>query len=183
MAMHRSDPLPILLKHMLKESDNLYANSILKTLGAYYYKRPGTWQTGTQAMMAILTKYNQVDFTSAVLVDGAGLSRLNVITAAQMLQVLTTVHQKPVIFAALMEALPIAGVDGTLKRRLTEAAYRNNVHAKTGTMSEVSTLSGYLQNRSHQTIAFTILINDINPHPGRYRKIEDTICKILILSK
>ncbi|NNM58371.1 MAG: D-alanyl-D-alanine carboxypeptidase/D-alanyl-D-alanine-endopeptidase [Legionellales bacterium] len=183
MASHQSDPLPVLLKHMLKESDNLYANSIVKTVGAYYSKRQGTWQTGTSAVMSILTKYNQVDFTSANLVDGAGLSRLNVITPAQMLQVLTTVYQKPAIFAALMQALPIAGVDGTLKSRLTDAAYRNNVHAKTGTMSDVSSLSGYLQNRSKQTIAFAIMINDNSPHPAKYRKIEDTICKILILSK
>ncbi len=182
LALHQSDPLPMLVKHMLKESDNLYANSLLKTLGARYFKTQGTWVNGTNAVVSILSQDNGVNFASAMLVDGAGLSRENVITPIQMMQVLSTVYQNPEIANAFIPGLPTGGVDGTLEGRFTEGAYRTRVYAKTGTMSDVSSLSGYVKNYKNQTVAFSILINGQDSHLGKYRNIEDTICKILILS-
>lgn len=182
LASHLSAPLPMLIKHMLKESDNLYANSIVKTLGARYFKAQGTWNNGTNAVMSILSQDNGVNFSSAMLVDGAGLSRENVITPDQMIQVLATVYQNTEIANAFISGLPIGGVDGTLEGRLTEGAYRARVYAKTGTMSDVSSLSGYVRNDKNQVVAFSILINGRDSHLGTYRNVEDTICKILILS-
>lgn len=181
LALHLSDPLSLLIKHMLKESDNLYANAILKTLGARYFKAVGSWQNGTEAVKAILQYYNHVDLSSAVLVDGAGLSRLNQISAAQMIQVLSSTYYNPIIINDFIKALPIAGLDGTLKHRLLDASFKARVHAKTGTMSNISSLSGYLVTHKNQTLAFAIFINGSDGYESRYRKIEDNICKLLIL--
>jgi D-alanyl-D-alanine carboxypeptidase/D-alanyl-D-alanine-endopeptidase (penicillin-binding protein 4) len=182
MAMHQSAPLSELIKHMLKESDNLYANSILKTLGNRYFKTQGTWTNGVNAVAAILWRYNGVNIAVPALVDGAGLSRQNIITASQMLQVLSSAYQNPAISDVFLLGLPIGGVDGTLHGRFTQTAYRTRVHAKTGTMTltGISSLSGYVINSKNQMIAFTILINGTPSHVGTYRNVEDKICDILI---
>lgn len=182
IAVHQSEPLANLVKHMLKESDNVYANSILKTLGYYYFKQQASWQNGVAAVNAILTQNHQVDLSSAILSDGAGLSRQNMVSANQMMQVLESAYQHSTILDALLYGLPIGGVDGTLKGRFTETGYRSRVHAKTGTMSMtgISSLSGYVLNNKNQTVAFSILINGKPAHIGTYRNAEDAICKILI---
>ncbi len=180
LALHQSAPLSKLIKHMLKKSDNLYANALFKTIGAHYFDTVGNWRTGAAAVKAILWENNGVNLLSADLVDGAGLSRENVITPEQMLQVLSTAYYRPLIAAALIPALPIGGVDGTLKGRLTEESYRHRVYAKTGTMNDVSSLSGYVKNAKNEVLTFSILINGTPQHLGAYRALEDRICEILI---
>jgi D-alanyl-D-alanine carboxypeptidase/D-alanyl-D-alanine-endopeptidase (penicillin-binding protein 4) len=180
LALHQSAPLSVLITHMLKKSDNLYANALFKTVGAHYFHTMGNWLTGAAAVKAILWENNGVNLLSASLVDGAGLSRENVISPEQMLQVLSTVYYRPLIAGALIPALPIGGVDGTLKGRLTEDSYRHRVYAKTGTMNDVSSLSGYVKNSKNQVLAFSIFINGTPSHLGSYRALEDRICQLLI---
>ena len=85
----------------------------------------------------------------------------------------------PEFFSILYQSLPIAGVDGTLEKRMQSGSTYNNVHAKTGTISGVSSLSGYLKSSSQNMIAFSILIQNYSGSAKLARSIQNKICNIL----
>ncbi len=92
LGTHYSVSLPVMLAKMLKKSDNLYADTFLKTVGRHYYNKPGSYRSGTMAVRAILTK-NGIDLGNATLADGSGLSAHNLISARQMLSVLNFIQK------------------------------------------------------------------------------------------
>ena len=83
----------------------------------------------------------------------------------------------PDIFKIFYSSLPIAGVDGSLKDRMLESSTKNNVHAKTGSLSGASSLSGYLHSANGHLIAFSIIINNFPGSSKPARMFEDDICK------
>lgn len=178
LAKHSSPPLSQLLKEMLKTSDNLTADSLLKKMGQRYYKRRGTWETGLNALKKIL-KPTGINFKHCLINDGAGLSRYNLITPRQFSKLLYYAYHHPIIRKTLLMALPIGGKDGTLISRMHHAAKGQRVHAKTGTMSGVSALAGYIRTQHHGTLTFTIMINGFvgKATPSNY--FEDRLCEFL----
>jgi D-alanyl-D-alanine carboxypeptidase/D-alanyl-D-alanine-endopeptidase (penicillin-binding protein 4) len=177
VAIHQSKPLSALVKEMLKKSDNIIAGSLFKKMGELYSKQPGSWQNGSVAVKGILAQKAEVDPYQITLLDGSGLSPDNRIKPVQMMQVLDfAFHHSPTNYQ-FISALPIAGIDGTLKHRLYNVARR--VRAKTGTISGVVSLAGYAINKNKEAIAFVIIVNGHHGNIWKYRKMEDEIVTAL----
>lgn len=180
LGSHGSPPLGALIKKMLKTSDNLITNSLLSKIGHLYFQKPGTCQNGLLAMQRILSG-TQINFKKNRLNDGAGLSRYNLVSPAQIIQLLQFAYKNPSIRSSLFKALPVGGHDGTLTyrmHRLHRASQR--IHAKTGSMTGVSALAGYVKTQRHGTLAFAILINDFVGKDRPYVRLEDHICELLV---
>jgi D-alanyl-D-alanine carboxypeptidase/D-alanyl-D-alanine-endopeptidase (penicillin-binding protein 4) len=98
--------------------------------------------------------------TQHVIADGSGLSRYNFLTAHMLVRILRQMARDPRHAAAFEATLPIAGKDGTLERRMKGTRAENNVHAKTGTISNVRSLSGYVRTRDNELIGFSVIANN-----------------------
>jgi D-alanyl-D-alanine carboxypeptidase/D-alanyl-D-alanine-endopeptidase (penicillin-binding protein 4) len=189
LAWHVSEPLHALLAYMLKKSDNLFANAMFKYLGAYKSGLPGTWQNSKEVMQDFLKRELGIQPSSYVIEDGAGLSRYNLVSPSQIIQLLTWFYNNKKIFSIFRPCLALSGKDGTLKHRLIE--YPGIVAAKTGTMSGVSSLSGYICLEDHEPIIFSIMLNGfiqkkllVANHNDDYvsfkHDIEDALCEEII---
>src|SRR5262249_31002082 len=146
-----------LINEMLKKSDNVIAGAIFKKLGQLYTHRPGSWENGSLAVSEILSKRAGVDTTGLRILDGSGLSPDNLAKPAQMMQVLNFAYHHDLTSDPFISALPIAGIDGTLKHRMGNIARK--VRAKTGTISGVVSLAGYATSADKEPLAFVIIIN------------------------
>jgi D-alanyl-D-alanine carboxypeptidase/D-alanyl-D-alanine-endopeptidase (penicillin-binding protein 4) len=178
MARHQSPPVRVLLQRFLKSSDNLYGEMLLRAAAVSSDNRPGagTAQRGHQLLFAWL-KQNAIDTGALRMTDGSGLSRYNLITPRATVQLLAAVQRLPG-GDALWNALPVAGVDGTLGRRMKGTPAQNNVRAKTGTFSIVSTLSGYVTTRDGHRLAVSLLTNFARD--GRKaRQLQDDVYALL----
>ena len=110
--------------------------------------------------------------------DGSGLSLYNYVSAELEVRLLRHAYKNENIFNHLLPALPIAGVDGTLKRRMQSQFTRGNVHAKTGTLTGISSLCGYLTAANGHRVCFAI-INQGVMHARNARAFQDKVCSIL----
>jgi len=183
LAEKNSPELGFLIKNMLKKSDNLIADSVLKKLGEQYFSSQGSWKTGRNAVKAILAGKTNIDFQQMTMVDGSGLSRSNIVTPNAFVKLLDFAYSELSESDLLFTSLPNSGLDGTLKHRLG-GAVSGKVHAKTGSMHGISSLAGYIRTENNQMLAFAILINDIpnkNNQSG-YRLLENRICEFLAQS-
>ncbi len=180
LVVHASEPLRVVIRHMLKKSDNLYTNAIFKKIGEAYYEQTGTWQNSSHALANILKSQTGINFKKNQLEDGAGLSRYNLVTPHQLTQLLYYVYHSATVRPALIAALPISGVDGTLEWRMGARDMIKQVHAKTGSMTGVSSLAGYVNTRHHGTLAFAIIVNNFVGGLTPYRRLEDRICEALV---
>jgi len=177
LAVHESSPLHNLITQMLKKSDNIIAGSLFKKVGEVYTKQPGSWENGSSAVTRILSTQMGVNTWRINITDGSGLSRYNLITPAQMIRVLDFAFHHHGTNYEFISALPVAGVDGTLKHRLYNVAWK--VRAKTGTMTGVVALAGYAINRDKEPLAFVIIVNGRMGLGWKYKGIEDQIVTAL----
>lgn len=179
MCLHESKSLRELVAHMLKVSDNLYANALFKILGAKSFGGQGTCEKGKQALKNFLQTYVGIMPNEIVLEDGAGLSRYNLVTPAQTVKLLTWIYEQPDLFDVFEKCLPACGVDGTLERRMID--HRGLVKAKTGSLYGCSALSGYIRAPGQPVIIFSIFINNYIYSKKSYKTaIEDEICAYII---
>lgn len=177
LAVHQSKPLHVLINEMLKKSDNIIAESLLKKMGQTYANQPGSWSNGGTAVKQVLAQKAAVNTGSMHIIDGSGLSRNNTITPTQMMQVLDYAFHNYSTNYELISALPIAGVDGTLKHRLKNVAWK--VRAKTGTLAGVVSLAGYAISKDREPLAFVIIVNGQHGNVWKYREMEDKIVTAL----
>lgn len=173
IAARQSDNLSKLVKHMLEESDNLYADSLTKHL-AYSLTGQGTYKQGAFAIKKILAEYSNMDMHQLELADGAG-TRYNMVTAQQLIIFLTDVYQDKKMKPLFLSALPRMGVSGTLKDRMKDTSLQNQVLAKTGSMHDISALSGYLITPTGKTLIFSMISNGINGHLAKAKGLEEKI--------
>lgn len=174
---HASKPLNELVTEMLKKSDNIIAGALFKKLGQLYFNQQGSWENGSLAVSKILAKNAHLDITGLRILDGSGLSPDNLATPSQMMQVLDfAYHHYPTSYD-FISALPVAGVDGTLKHRMYNIARK--VRAKTGTISGVVSLTGYTVSADKEPLAFVIMINGNKGNGWRYKSLEDKIVTTL----
>lgn len=178
-AIHESAFLPILVSRMLKDSDNLIADALFKTLGLAYTKKVGSFTSGNLASREILQETVNLPIPKTVLIDGSGTSRYDFLTPQQIVSLLQKIY-----FSALNEsfraALPISGVDGTLKDRMRDPMTLGKVYAKTGSETAVSSLSGYLETKKKKLLIFSIMINGFIDSPSKYKALEDKLCNLLV---
>lgn len=177
IAHHASEPLSVLITEMLKKSDNVIAGALFKKLGQLYTRRPGSWENGSLAVSQILTKTAGVNITGLRILDGSGLSPSNLTTPSQLMQVLDYAYHSNSTNDAFITALPIAGVDGTLKHRMGNIARK--VRAKTGTISGVVSLAGYVVTADKEVFAFVIMVNGNKGMTWKYKEMEDKIATTL----
>lgn len=167
IATLQSPPFSLIAAQTLKPSQNLYTELILRTLGKTAPPpAPATTsifnqtseQLGLEAVKSFL-KTAGIRPEALVLDDGSGLSRGDMITADATVQLLTFMskHRFANVFR---EALPIAGVDGTLRNRMRGTPAENNVRAKTGSLSSATSLSGYVTTAAGEKLAFAIMVNN-----------------------
>lgn len=156
VAVYRSDLLTT-LEVINKRSQNFYAESVLKLLGATAC-RHGSWAGGVEAVGEFLERIGLPSGTYQM-ADGSGMSRNNRFTARQVTTLLAAMFEHRWA-AEFLETLPHSGEAGlSWERRLAEAPYRGNVFAKTGRLNGVSTLSGYAKGTSGRLYVFSILCN------------------------
>jgi serine-type D-Ala-D-Ala carboxypeptidase/endopeptidase (penicillin-binding protein 4) len=162
-----------------KESDNLSAEMTLRALSFEYYGKPASAENGIQVIDSLIDK-TVLNFEDYKIVDGSGVSHYNLITTELMIELLKyTYLETPDNFQILYNSLPIAGIDGTLENRMKKSKAFENVHAKTGTLSGVSTLSGYLRSINNHDIAFSIYFQNYIGSARVVRRYQDRICKFL----
>jgi D-alanyl-D-alanine carboxypeptidase/D-alanyl-D-alanine-endopeptidase (penicillin-binding protein 4) len=152
----RSKPLRDIVQPLLKESINLYAEAVMRLNAA-----PGQPRTNDAALAGFAKRLTAWGIPAAAQqqVDGSGLSRRGTISADTVLTVLQHMHD-PSGMSPFMTALPIAGVDGTLSERMKNTPAAGNVRAKTGTMSNIRSLAGYVKTRDGETLAFVAMVNN-----------------------
>ncbi len=167
-----------------KDSQNLYAEALLKRIGQRLTGSPGSWENGSAAARVFLNQ--KLGPTAAVvrLADGSGLSRDNRVTAHALVELLRVMAADPANGSLYMQSLSVAGEDGTLDNRL-EAKLAGQVFAKSGYIAGVSCLSGYLALPKPQgglrTIAFSFLFNDLDPKVSvhQVKGLQDKLVRLL----
>ncbi|WP_413700087.1 D-alanyl-D-alanine carboxypeptidase/D-alanyl-D-alanine-endopeptidase [Psychromonas sp. KJ10-10] len=165
LAQYQSPKLSDLLNKMMKESDNLIADSVFKTIGAHYFQRAGNFRNGAQAITDILLAQG-VDLENAYLADGSGLSRHNLMSAELFMSVLNYVYQHDKQLE-LLSSFSIAGVDGTLKyhKGVRGKQFKRKVIAKTGSMKGVANLLGVVHSDKGDRL-FVMMLNGYNKPEG-----------------
>ena len=173
----RSHSLREVLEPMMKESDNLYAESMFFQIAASMGKRPATAAHARQLIKQVLSKAGVTGVPYRI-ADGSGLSLYNYVTPELMVRLLRYAYLKRDVMATLYPVLPVAGVDGTLKKRMKGGAAEGNVHAKTGTLSGISSLAGYCRAANQHLLAFCIINQGIMKN-AEGRDFQDKVCEAL----
>lgn len=153
---HNSPALKEIIKEMMKRSQNLYAETMTRILGLKEYKL-GSFKNGKKVVEKVLSGFG-IEPGTYQYMDGSGLSRYNYISPRELVKILTSMYKSP-YWEVWRDAQPIAGVDGTLKNRMKGTKAEGNVRAKTGTISNVRGLSGYVTTADGEEIVFSFLVN------------------------
>lgn len=156
LSEHSSEALIEILKLMHKNSDNLMANNIAKTIGAYFFGKQASFKTAVQAIKEIVSANSKVDVENMIIFDGAGESRYNLISAEHLVDLYTLAHSNKNIRKDFYDSLSIGAQDGTLKSRLIEfPELHGKLYAKTGTLKSVSSIVGVIDEK----VVFAIIFN------------------------
>jgi D-alanyl-D-alanine carboxypeptidase/D-alanyl-D-alanine-endopeptidase (penicillin-binding protein 4) len=166
------------LVNMNKPSDNQSAITIYKVIGANYSSPPGTLGKGSDAVKDFLTTVG-IDRGMYEFVEGSGLSRYNYVTSDVYIKLLKYIFNDEKTFDIFYNSLPISGIDGTLKTRMIGTEAEKNIHAKTGTINNVSTLTGYAVSRDNELLSFYIAMNNFSGNANFYRDKQDEICEAI----
>jgi len=154
---HVSPPLSKILAIVNKPSQNFYADMLLKVVGAKVYG-VGSWDNGEKVVKDLITTAG-ADSKSFNMADGSGLSRRDLVEPRQVVALLAYMAGRS-DFSAYHDSLPIMGVDGTLKGRMAGTPAEGKVHAKTGTIGGVRSLSGYLTGANGHRLVFCMIANN-----------------------
>ncbi len=182
VATHRS-PLSDVLARCNKTSQNLFAECLLKTLGYTHGQSAGmvdvpmgSWTTGRAAIRRFMTKVG-VSSHEYVIDDGSGLSHDNRLSPTHLTEALRYMFGHP-HGQVFIDSLAVSGRDGTIKRRMKDIA--GQVHAKTGYVNGVRTLSGYVSDRGGKAwVCFAILFNGIRGSTSPYAGIQDDVVRLI----
>lgn len=158
LTRSESPPLREIASVMMKVSQNLYADTLLKALGAEV-SGTGTVAAGRDAVLAALRDW-KIDERSLVMADGSGLSRYDYVTAGFITSLLERMYADPRHRDPFMATFAVAGREGTVATRLRKTRAEGNARVKTGSISNMRALSGYVQTRDGETLAFSIIAND-----------------------
>jgi serine-type D-Ala-D-Ala carboxypeptidase/endopeptidase (penicillin-binding protein 4) len=176
LARLESPPLSAMAARLMKASQNLYAETLLRAVGGIADRcgcgasappecgcgalaPPATAASGEAAIVDLLKTWG-VDTSGFSLHDGSGMSRYNLVSASALVRLLERMYGDEHLRDAWLKALPVAGVDGTLERRMKGTPLEGRVIAKTGSLSGVRALSGYVQTAVGEWLAFSMLANN-----------------------
>lgn len=179
VASHTSPPMSDILALLNKPSDNLIAESLVKTLGAVK-KGEGSFAAGAEVERAWLKSIGVAD-TEWMPMDGSGLSRLNLVTPRAMLALLEAMWKHPNA-KMFIDSLPVGGVDGSIRNRMKGTPAAGNVKAKTGYVGKARTLSGYVTSAAGEPLAFSFMMNHYAGQTSEINAVQDRIAVILASS-
>ena len=170
---HYSEPLGTIIHEYNKESVNIIGESIVKVIGAKFLSTPGSWKSGTYIIENHLRRIGlNGNFSMA---DGSGLSRLNMVSAEDITHALAKAYEDPDISEEFIASLPVAGVDGTLKKRFRNL--KGKVYAKTGYLEGARSLSGYVFGKNGRVYVFSIISNGMG---ARVKKLQNLLLRELV---
>jgi D-alanyl-D-alanine carboxypeptidase/D-alanyl-D-alanine-endopeptidase (penicillin-binding protein 4) len=181
LAEHQSAPLQDLIAPLLKLSNNNMSEALLKAMGRKT-ANAGTAAAGVAAVAAFMQRQG-LDPATLRQVDGSGLSRRNLVSSQHLTDLLLATAKQP-WFGAWYAALPIAGnadrmTGGSLRYRLRGTAAQNNLHAKTGSMAGVSSLSGYITDAEGRRLVFSMISNNYVSDAAPVRALENRVALAL----
>ncbi|MCF6776879.1 D-alanyl-D-alanine carboxypeptidase/D-alanyl-D-alanine-endopeptidase [Thiotrichales bacterium 19X7-9] len=177
LAQTQSDSRNDLLERVLFHSDNLYAETLARSVGLKRLGK-GTIKAGTTAIRATLEDKLNVNTKALQLEDGSGLSVLDLTSPEFMVDVLTKAYYSS-IGKTLYNLLPTSGKTGTITYRMNKNGMLGRVHAKTGTLDGSSTLSGYVLTKNNRRLTFSIMINGLKEDQrSKSRQLQDQIVKL-----
>ena len=171
LATEDSPPMSRILRLTNKPSDNFFAETLSKDLGRLT-GGVGTTAKGTR----VATRFARTLGARPHLVDGSGLARGNRASPSSIVKLLTAMYRRD-DYDIFVDSLPIAGSDGTLFDRMRRGPAHRRCHGKTGTLSNVSTLSGYCEARSGTDYAYSILMNGV--YPTGARRLQDRMLQAI----
>lgn len=178
IARLESPPLSLIAKKTMKPSQNLYTEILLRTLGEKIplENAKPEW-TSADKGIAVIHKFLQeigIPEGDVLMYDGSGLSRHNLVTPNAVTSLYVFMN-KSHYSQAWLDSLTIAGVDGTLRSRFRGTKAENNVRGKTGTIGQVSSLSGYVSSLSGEKLAFSIIVNNFPDLNLRVSAIDEIV--------
>jgi D-alanyl-D-alanine carboxypeptidase/D-alanyl-D-alanine-endopeptidase (penicillin-binding protein 4) len=161
LISYTSPPLSEIAKVLLKASQNLYADTMLKAVGRPPDGGAATTREGRKAVRDVLQSWG-IEPDQYIQADGSGLSRYNYLTADVLVAVLTRVYADNRHIEPFINALPVAGVDGTIAGRMKDTPAQGNARAKTGSIANARALSGYVTSAGGEPIVFSMIVNNFN---------------------
>ncbi len=171
IATRTSPPLSVTGAYFMKSSQNFVAETLFKTLGAVS-KGQGSAAAGRAAVQETLLSWG-IPAEAIVMRDGSGLSRYNYVTSGAIVTMLTRMWKNEALRGPFAATLPVAGHDGTLSARMKNTWLDAHVQAKTGTISNVRSLSGYLETKSGERVVFSIIGNHFTVPSARIDAIAE----------
>ena len=179
VASYRSPPVTGALARLVKDSSNLTAELLVKTMGRHATGDAGSSADGLAVLRQVLADYIGLDPADYRFADGSGLSWYNYVSPDQIVELLTAAYHDPEIGRSFLEAFPTAGVDGSLRNRMKDTAAMGNLKAKTGTLTGVSCLSGYVHTLDGEPLVFSIMMNNFVGPASTARRTQDEIGVLL----
>lgn len=181
---HKSMSLKDVLIPFMKLSNNGHGEILIKEMGKEFLDN-GSWEAGLEIEKQALSTLG-INSNNLVIRDGSGISHQNLIPANEITNLLYKVKQME-WFPVFYQSLPISGVEGklkggTLRHRMQEGKLKEKVIAKTGTLTNVSSLSGYLIIDNNKAIIFSIVLNHLKDHDDG-KKVEEDILNLLVNMK
>jgi len=169
-----SEKLSEIIKVINKGSQNLFAEQLLKTIGL---EKLG-FGSAVNGIAAAKEMFSEIGLNpeNIIMVDGSGLSHLNMATPRQVVELLKYMYSNKKVYLDFYNSLPIAGVDGTLGKRMKNTTAENVVRAKTGYISYVRSLSGYAVTGDNEPIAFSMIVNNFSVPVKLAENIQDLVC-------
>jgi D-alanyl-D-alanine carboxypeptidase/D-alanyl-D-alanine-endopeptidase (penicillin-binding protein 4) len=168
---HQSAALSAVAGTMMKSSQNLYAETLLKTIGS---STPAAARLGRAAESATLRDWGLTD-SDIVIADGSGLSHYNLVTAHALVALLSRMSLDPALRDAFVATLPVAGVDGSLLLRMRGTAAQGNARAKTGTLANARALSGYVRSANGEPLVFSLIANNLGGAADAVEQAMDAV--------
>lgn len=178
MLVQSSVVLNKLIQLTNKNSDNFLAECLFKTIGAIASGKQGNSFYSTQTILSFI-KDNAIYSDGTSVVDGSGISRFDQITVGAIVGLLEKMYFDLKNFPDFYNSLSIAGVDGTLEKRINKKGENINFRGKTGTLNGVSSLSGYLTTKSNDELIVSMIFEFTRGGANKYRNAQDKIIKIL----
>jgi serine-type D-Ala-D-Ala carboxypeptidase/endopeptidase (penicillin-binding protein 4) len=178
--VHESRLLSELLIPLNKYSNNFMIEQIIKTIAAEQCNCPGSTAHGLQIVHDFFQNEWGINTSGMVLSDASGLSRRNRVTARQFADILRYTLVESFFGPEFMAGQPLAGTDGTMRRRLADHPQQRIVRAKTGLINNVVCLSGVIDGRRGKGLVFSILINRNRGRHGESRQAQDRMLEAML---
>ena len=173
-----SHDLPQIVKEALKESNNLFAEAMFLQTGRLQYPREIRFKDAAKYLQEFVNRKFGMFSSSYNIVDGSGLSMYDMCSPQFIVDMLSLIYKDQDLYKIMYKSLPISGVDGTLKTRLSGKTTLNKVHAKTGSVTGSCTLAGYIHTADGRDLAFCIMNEGAIKMPPS-RNVQDKICTVL----